>query len=729
MPNVVTEIPARLHSVASDHIVAGANEIYDDNLGKRQSEINSNLGTGSSKNVPSSGDAGANELVLGNDSRLTDSRNAKDVHDWAKASTKPTYNKSEVGLENVTNDAQVKRSEMGAASGVATLNENGKVPSSQLPSYVDDAIELIAMKATAPSTCVTGDQYYNTSSAKIFTATATNTWSATGETPEKGKIYINLNNDRTYRWGGSAMVPIKGDLTIGTGAGDAADGKVVDDHIKNTNNPHSVTKSQVGLGNVGNFKAVSTVASQGLSDTEKSNARANIGAGTSSFSGNYNDLSNKPSSMPASDVSAWAKASTKPSYNLDEVSDGNTRKLADKIGKTIKTTWANLKSLRDNSQLIPGQWYRITDYVTKVYHYDSNIYTQDVRSAEHQFDVIVFADSVNRLNEHAHAAIHEDDTYFNDVALSRWQLWYCIDNSRTLINNIQASDGKGVIYRMIDENNNDLPYDFKNVQWLRLPMTGSCFSTFGNDYVDIMGNYISTDKGSLMTYSKYGDYIPEAVICESYDYDGELSSDGTRTFMNMCSEGDTGYDAIIEVNYDDGEWFYTFDGGNGTAQHVDLSTYFNSIFNNRFIKVYDSIFSICNNSHVDSIFCFTGSILQSNVHIDYTWGYIYDCDVRYVSNSVISAYRSVIRDVWFCAGSVSKSDVYDLYFSNYYLENSKLNIPIYNSNVNLNNIIMYGSKNCDTNWNTRLLNDLSDDFKLGTVDDYNQIVIKHLTQL
>lgn len=35
--------------------------------------------------------------------------------------------------------------------------------------------------------------------------------------------------------------------------------------------------SEIGLGNVGNFKAVSTVASQRLTDTEKSNARANIG--------------------------------------------------------------------------------------------------------------------------------------------------------------------------------------------------------------------------------------------------------------------------------------------------------------------------------------------------------------------------------------------------------------------------------------------------------------------
>ena len=45
----------------------------------------------------------------------------------------------------------------------------------------------------------------------------------------------------------------------------------------------TLSASDVGLGNVGNFKAVSTVASQGLTDTEKSNARANIGAGTSSL--------------------------------------------------------------------------------------------------------------------------------------------------------------------------------------------------------------------------------------------------------------------------------------------------------------------------------------------------------------------------------------------------------------------------------------------------------------
>ena len=45
----------------------------------------------------------------------------------------------------------------------------------------------------------------------------------------------------------------------------------------------ALAKSDVGLSNVGNFLAVSTEANQGLKDTQKSNARANIGAGTSSL--------------------------------------------------------------------------------------------------------------------------------------------------------------------------------------------------------------------------------------------------------------------------------------------------------------------------------------------------------------------------------------------------------------------------------------------------------------
>lgn len=84
------------------------------------------------------------------------------------------------------------------------------------------------------------------------------------------------------------------------------------------------TASEIGLGNVGNFKAVSTVANQGLTDTEKSNARANIGAGTSSFSGSYNDLSNKPTipSVGNGTVTIKQAGTSKGTFTMNQ--SGNT---------------------------------------------------------------------------------------------------------------------------------------------------------------------------------------------------------------------------------------------------------------------------------------------------------------------------------------------------------------------------------------------------------------------
>lgn len=177
----------------------------------------------------------------------------------------------------------------GAANGLAELDANGKVPSTQLPSYVDDVLE------------------YNGQSA----------FPTTGET---GKIYVDTATNKTYRWSGSSYVEISSSLALGETSSTAYRGdrgKTAYDHSQSTHartdatavaasstngnikingtettvythpgsgtNPHGTTKSDVGLNNVGNFKAVSTTANQGLTNTEKSNARANIGAGTSSL--------------------------------------------------------------------------------------------------------------------------------------------------------------------------------------------------------------------------------------------------------------------------------------------------------------------------------------------------------------------------------------------------------------------------------------------------------------
>lgn len=130
-------------------------------------------------------------------------------------------------LADGTNIAQatfIAATEKGANSGVATLGADGKVPSSQLPSFVDDVIDLLDIAETAPEHCSAGDKYYNSSSKKIFTATGTDTWGQTGEDPEGGKIYITLDDEKTYRWSGTTMAEISAGLALGETQGTAYEG-------------------------------------------------------------------------------------------------------------------------------------------------------------------------------------------------------------------------------------------------------------------------------------------------------------------------------------------------------------------------------------------------------------------------------------------------------------------------------------------------------------------------
>ena len=126
-----------------------------------------------------------------------------------KADADHTHTKADIGLGNVdnTSDAdkpisaatqtalndKVNKAVLGQASGVATLDETGKVPSTQLPSYVDDVVE----------------GYY--SDGKFYKE-ETHTTEIAGE---GGKIYVDLTSNLSYRYGGTTYVVItSSDMTV-----------------------------------------------------------------------------------------------------------------------------------------------------------------------------------------------------------------------------------------------------------------------------------------------------------------------------------------------------------------------------------------------------------------------------------------------------------------------------------------------------------------------------------
>ena len=62
--------------------------------------------------------------------------------------------------------------------------------------------------------------------------------------------------------------------------------------------------------------------------------------------------------------------------------------------------------------------------------------------------------------------------------MSAWELKYCLDNDTTRFAWADTENGKGVIYYMRDEYNNECPYDFKNIQFKLYAGTGSGWTSY-----------------------------------------------------------------------------------------------------------------------------------------------------------------------------------------------------------------------------------------------------------
>lgn len=130
-----------------------------------------------------------------------------------EAHTQAEYAKTQGDYAKAEGDRVL--AEKGQPGGLAELDESGRVPSSQLPSYVDDVVEY--------------------PSRSDFPATG-----------ESGKIYVATDTNLAYRWGGTEYVEISPSLALGTtaetaGRGDWTQAAYNHSLIKDGSNPHKTT--------------------------------------------------------------------------------------------------------------------------------------------------------------------------------------------------------------------------------------------------------------------------------------------------------------------------------------------------------------------------------------------------------------------------------------------------------------------------------------------------------
>ena len=238
---------------------------------------------------------------------------ASDVPAWAKAASKPSYSKSEVGLSNVDNTADSTKSVKYATSAGSAGSASSATKATQ--DSAGQQINSTYVKSLSVSgrtiTITKGD---NTTST--ITTQDTNTDTKVTQTAIKSSDYTNW---RTIPWGSSNSA------SEGFTPTTVTDVMYSDPNL--TYQPSSGTlKAKVFKGSLsGNASSASSVA--------------------------WANVSGRPTSMPASDVPAWAKAASKPSYSKGEVGLGNVDNTADSAksvkyatsaGSANAVAWANV---------------------------------------------------------------------------------------------------------------------------------------------------------------------------------------------------------------------------------------------------------------------------------------------------------------------------------------------------------------------------------------------------
>lgn len=217
----MAEIPiyGTLVNATTDPKIVNTDQAWDKELGKYQSEINkervegndslkTQLDTLSSKVDKEITDRGSADTALG-------AKIDKEIQDRTTADTALKTELTE-DIQGVQNDLDTFKATKGQANGLASLGSDGKVPAAQLPSYVDDVIDVYATYEVSPTNQI--------SNIKLYSDAA----HANPVTGEAGKSYNDITVGHPgyqFRWSGTTWVPItSGGLIIGEISGTAYDG-------------------------------------------------------------------------------------------------------------------------------------------------------------------------------------------------------------------------------------------------------------------------------------------------------------------------------------------------------------------------------------------------------------------------------------------------------------------------------------------------------------------------
>lgn len=217
----MAEIPiyGTLVNATTDPKIVNTDQAWDKELGKYQSEINkervegndslkTQLDTLSSKVDKEITDRGSADTALG-------AKIDKEIQDRTTADTALKTELTD-SIQEVRDDLDTFKATKGQANGLASLGSDGKVPAAQLPSYVDDVIDVYATYDKSP----TGDL----SNIALFSDADHNT----PITGEAGKIYQNVTTGEPgyqFRWTGTTWsLIVSGGVVIGEITGTAYDG-------------------------------------------------------------------------------------------------------------------------------------------------------------------------------------------------------------------------------------------------------------------------------------------------------------------------------------------------------------------------------------------------------------------------------------------------------------------------------------------------------------------------